>query len=79
MSMATTNRINSSSAHITLEGLDWLRKTHEDNITWIPLFADYYYAYRAIEQQWWFVDQEKKFKVDAAPDIESIYQEMKKI
>jgi hypothetical protein len=78
--MATqTNRINSSSAHITADSLDWLRKTHEDNITWIPMFADYYFAYRAVEQQWWYVDQEKKFKVDAAPDIEAIYQEMKKI
>lgn len=74
-----TNRINSSSAHITVDHQDWLRKTHEDNITWIPMFADYYYAYRAAECQWWFIDQEKKFKVDAAPDIENIYQEMKKI
>jgi hypothetical protein len=43
------------------------------------MFADYHYDYRAREQQWWYVDQEKKFKVDAAPDIEAIYQEMKKI
>jgi hypothetical protein len=73
------NRINSSSAHITVDSLDWLRKTHEDNITWIPLFADYYYSYRAVEQQWWYVDEEKKFKVDDAPDTETVYQEMKKI
>lgn len=73
-----TIRINSSSAHITVDNQDWLRKTDQDNITLIPMFADYYYAYRAVEQQWWFVDQEKKFKVDAAPDIEAIYQEMKK-
>jgi hypothetical protein len=76
--MTQTNRINSSSAHITVDSLDWLRKTHENNITWIPLFANYYFAYRAIEQQWWYVDEEKKFKVDAAPDIESIYQGMVK-
>jgi hypothetical protein len=77
--MTQTNRINSSSVHITVDSLDWLRKTHGDNITWIPLFADYYYAYRAVEQQWWYVGEEKKFKVDAAPDIETVYQEMKKI
>lgn len=76
--MTQPNRINSSSAHITADSQDWLRKTHEDNITWIPLFADYYFAYRAIEGQWWYVDQEKKFKVDAAPDIESIYRKMSK-
>lgn len=76
--MSQPNRINSSSAHITADSLDWLRKTHENNITWIPLFANYYFAYRAIEQQWWYVDEEKKFKVDAAPDIESIYQGMVK-
>jgi hypothetical protein len=76
--MTQTNRINSSSAHITVDSLDWLRKTHENNITWIPLFANYYFAYRAIEQQWWYVDEEKKFKLDAAPDIESIYQGMVK-
>ena len=77
--MTQTNRINSSSAHVTLKGQDWLRKTEADNVTWIPLFAEYYYAYRAVEQQWWYVDEEKKFKVDDAPDIETVYQEMKKI
>lgn len=58
-----TNRINSSSVHLTVDNLDWLRKTHEDNITWIPMFADYYYAYRAAEQQWWFVGKEKNSKL----------------
>ena len=42
------------------------------------MFADYYYSYRAVEQQWWYVDEEKKFKVDDAPEIESIYREMPK-
>jgi len=73
-----TNRIATSSAYVTVDNQDWLRKTNDDNITWIPLFADYYYAYRVIEQQWWYVDEEKKFKVDKAPDIETIYQEMHK-
>jgi hypothetical protein len=76
--MTQTNRINSSSAHITADSLDWLRKTHENNITWIPLFADYYYAYRAVDGRWWFCDENGKFKIPDAPDIESIYQEMKK-
>jgi hypothetical protein len=72
------NSINSSSAHITIDGQDWLRKTHEDNIMWIPMFADYHYDYRAREQQWWYTDEEKKFKLDETPDIETTYQEMTK-
>lgn len=76
--MTQPNRINSSSAHITADSQDWLRKADQDNITWIPLFADYYYAYRAIDKQWWYVDEEKKFKVDSAPDIESTYKQMLK-
>jgi hypothetical protein len=77
--MRQTNRINSSSAHITADSLDWLRKTHEDNITWIPLFADYYYYnYRAVDGRWWFCDENGKFKIPDAPDIESIYREIPK-
>ena len=77
--MNQTNRINSSSAHITADSLDWLRKTHEDNITWIPLFADHYFAYRAREKQWMYIDETKKFKLEDVPDIETVYQGMKKV
>jgi hypothetical protein len=77
--MTQTNRINSSSAHITADSLDWLRKTDEDNIMWIPMFADHYYAYRAVDGRWWFCDENGKFKIPDAPDIEATYQEMKKI
>jgi hypothetical protein len=77
--MNQPNRINSSSAHVTLKSQDWLRKTEADNVTWIPLFAEYYYVYIPVENQWWYIDKDmKKFKVDAAPDIESIYREMPK-
>lgn len=73
-----TNRINSSSAHITADNLDWLRKTDGDNIMWIPMFADYYLVYKALEKRWWFRDDNGGFKIPNVPDIESIYQEMKK-
>jgi hypothetical protein len=39
--------VNSSSAHITVD-------SH------IPMFADYYFTYRAVESQWWYVDEEMK-------------------
>jgi hypothetical protein len=72
------NRILSSSVSVVIDNQHWFRKTDGDNIMWICMVGDYYYAYRAVESQWWYVDEEKKFKVDAAPEIESIYQEMKK-
>jgi hypothetical protein len=65
--------ILSSSVSLVIDNHHWFRQTHGDNITWIPMFADYYYAYRAVEKQWWYVDEEKKFKVDAVPDTEIIY------
>jgi hypothetical protein len=75
----STMIINSSSAHITLDGYDWLRKTDGGNITWIPLFAEHYYVCIPIENQWWYIDKDaKKFKLDEAPDIETTYQEMPK-
>jgi hypothetical protein len=76
--MTQPNRINSSSAHVTLKGQDWLRKTEADNVTWIPLFAEYYYNYRAVDGRWWFCDENGKFKIPDAPDIESIYREIPK-
>ena len=45
---------------------------------WIAMTSDYYYAYRAAEKQWWYVDEDSKFKVDKAPDVEATYQGMKK-
>jgi hypothetical protein len=70
--------ILSSSISMLIDNHHWFRQTHGENITWIPMFADYHYDYRAREQQWWYVDQEQKFKIDEAPDVEAVYQEMKK-
>jgi hypothetical protein len=72
------NRINSSSAHVTLKSQDWLRKTEADNVTWIPLFAEYYYSYMAIIKQWMYVDETKKFKLEDVPEIEIMYQNLTK-
>ena len=70
--------ILSSSVSIVINNQHWFRKTDGDNIMWIAMTSDYYYAYRAVEKQWWYVDEDSKFKVDKAPDVEAIYQEMKK-
>jgi len=70
--------ILSSSVSIVINNHHWFRKTDGDNIMWIAMTSDYYYAYRAAESQWWYADEDSKFKVDKAPDVEAIYQGMRK-